>query len=60
MITPYRKIKHGKLTEEIEWLRIINLAVGPARVDLLLTRHAYDVGVTVLRREGTVEIITAK
>lgn len=45
------------LPEEIDWLRIINLAVGQARVDLLLTRHAHDVGVTVLRRVGDVAII---
>jgi glycogen debranching enzyme len=47
------------LPEDIEWLRILNLAVGSARVDLLLTRHSHDVGVTVLRREGDVEIISA-
>ncbi len=29
------------LPEEIEWLRIVNLSVGPAAVDLLLTRHQY-------------------
>ena len=48
------------LPEDIDWLRIVNLSVGPASVDLLLTRHAYDVGVTVLRREGEVEILAAK
>jgi glycogen debranching enzyme len=51
---------HAVLPEEIEWLRILNLAVGSASVDLLLTRHSHDVGVTVLRREGAVEIITAR
>jgi glycogen debranching enzyme len=51
---------HAVLPEEIEWLRILNLAVGSARVDLLLTRHSHDVGVTVLRREGDVEIISSK
>ena len=35
-------------------------SVGSASVDLLLTRHAYDVGVTVLRREGKLEIIESK
>jgi glycogen debranching enzyme len=48
------------LPEEIEWLRILNLEVGPASVDLLLTRHPYDVGVTVLRRDGDVAIVAEK
>jgi glycogen debranching enzyme len=48
------------LPDQIEWLRIDNLSVGHASLDLLLTRHAYDVGVTVLRREGTLEIIIKK
>ena len=51
---------YAVLPEEIDWLRIINLGVGQARVDLLLTRHAYDVGLTVLRRDGTVEIAAVK
>jgi glycogen debranching enzyme len=48
------------LPESIEWLRLTNLSVGTARVDLLLTRHLYDVGVTVLRRDGDVEIVAVK
>ena len=48
------------LPEEIDWLRIVNLAVGEATVDLLLTRHPYDVGIRVLRREGDVTIVTEK
>ena len=51
---------YAVLPEEIDWLRIINLSVGAATVDLLLTRHTFDVGVTVLRRDGAVEIIAAK
>ncbi len=41
-------------------LRIHNLEVAGATVDLLLLRHENDVGVNVLRREGNVEIIVAK
>ncbi len=48
------------LPEEIEWLRILNLPVGDGNVDLLLTHHAYDVGVTVLRREGEITILAEK
>jgi glycogen debranching enzyme len=48
------------LPETIEWLRLGNLSVGSASVDLLLRRHAYDVGVTVLRRDGDVEIVAVQ
>ena len=48
------------LPDEIESLRIVNLTVGDASVDLLLTRYATDVGVTVQRRDGNVEIVVSK
>jgi glycogen debranching enzyme len=48
------------LPQEIDWLRIANLSIGPASIDLLLTRHTYDVGVTVLRREGDIAIVAEK
>jgi glycogen debranching enzyme len=48
------------LPSAIKWLQLSNLAVGSARVDLLLERHPHDVGVTVLRREGDVEILAVK
>jgi glycogen debranching enzyme len=41
-------------------LRIHNLEVSGAMLDLLLIRHEHDVGVTVLRREGDVEIAIVK
>jgi glycogen debranching enzyme len=41
-------------------LRIHNLEVAGATVDLLLVRHENDVGVNVLRREGDLEILVAK
>jgi glycogen debranching enzyme len=41
-------------------VRISNLAVAGATVDLLLVRHEGDVGVNVLRREGDVEVTVAK
>jgi glycogen debranching enzyme len=44
------------LPEAIDWLRIMNLSIGQGSVDLLLTRHAHDVRVSVLRREGDVAI----
>jgi glycogen debranching enzyme len=50
----------GILPAELEWLRIVNLRIVDASVDLLLTRHAHDVGITVLRREGDVEVVAVK
>jgi glycogen debranching enzyme len=38
-------------------VRINNLEVAGATVDLLLVRHEHDVGVKVLRREGDVQIV---
>jgi len=45
------------LPDSIEWMRIANLSIAGSDVDLLLTRHAHDVGVTVLRRDGDLEIV---
>jgi glycogen debranching enzyme len=52
--------RRAMLPASVDWLRLTNLSVGNAKVDLLLTRHAHDVGVEVLRREGQVEILTVK
>ena len=41
-------------------LRIHNLEVAGATVDLLLVRHEHNVSVNVLRREGDVEILVVK
>jgi glycogen debranching enzyme len=41
-------------------LRIHNLEVAGATVDLLLVRHESDVGVNVLRREGDVRVTVVK
>jgi glycogen debranching enzyme len=52
--------RRAMLPEGIDWIRLSNLAVLDAKVDLLVTRHAHDVGIEVLRREGDVEILTVK
>ena len=46
-----RKLRIARLSlrDAATGLRIVNLSVGAGSVDLLLTRHVYDVGVTVLR-----------
>jgi glycogen debranching enzyme len=49
-----------QLPHSLGELRIHNLEVMGATVDLLLVRHAHDVGVNVLRREGNVEVLVSK
>jgi glycogen debranching enzyme len=48
----------AKLPASIDRLHLTNVAIGDARVDLLLDRHAGEVSVTVQRREGNVEIVS--
>ena len=44
----------------LEGLRICDLRVGDASVDLQLRRHPEDVGIQVLRRRGEVEIVARR
>jgi glycogen debranching enzyme len=48
------------LPEHLDWVRVNNLRIGDASLDLLLTRQAHDVGISVLRREGDVEVVAVK
>jgi glycogen debranching enzyme len=48
------------LPKTIDWLQMSNLQVGDARVDLRLERHQYDVGVTVLHRDGHIDVVSVK
>jgi glycogen debranching enzyme len=48
------------LPESLEWIRLTNLRVADASVDLLLTRQTHDVGIRVLRRTGGLEIVAVK
>ena len=59
---PSRRIafRRSVLPEQLDTVRVLDLRVGDARVDLLLTRHPHDVGITVLRRDGDVEIVAVK
>jgi glycogen debranching enzyme len=52
--------RRSMLPEGVDWIRLTNLCVAEARLDLLLTRHAHDVGLEVLRRDGQVEILCVK
>jgi glycogen debranching enzyme len=49
-----------RLPASLGELRIHNLQVAGAVVDLLLVRHENDVGVNVLRREGDVQVTVVK
>ncbi|HEY1377772.1 MAG TPA: amylo-alpha-1,6-glucosidase, partial [Gemmataceae bacterium] len=48
------------LPEFLKALRIRDLRVGRASVDLLLRRHGPDVGLNVLRRDGDVQVVMVK
>jgi glycogen debranching enzyme len=48
------------LPDTLDWIRITNLTIADATLDLQLTRHPFDVSITVLRREGDVEIVSVK
>ena len=49
-----------RLPSFVPELRITNLEVAGASVDLLLVRHGDDVGVNVLRRDGDLSVVVAK
>jgi len=51
---------HPILPDFIDKMQIKNLTVGTASVDLLLRRHDLDVGITVIRRVGKVEVVSVK
>jgi glycogen debranching enzyme len=53
-------LSHAALPSAVDWLRISNLQIGEAAIDLLLTRHPHDIGVTVLQRRGEVEVAAIK
>ena len=59
---PQRQLvfEHALLPDFLPWIRIHNLRIGDATVDLHLERHEFDVGIRVLRRSGEVEIIAVK
>lgn len=50
-------LRHATLPPYLDEVRIRNLRVGNARVDFRLIRHADDVGVSVTRKSGHVEVV---
>ena len=53
-------LRQPVLPEGLGHLRIRNLTVGDARIDLVLKRHGDDVGVHLKGREGEVEVVVVK
>ena len=51
---------HPVLPSMLRELRISRLGVGPASLDVALVRDGDDVGVTINRREGRVNVIVVK
>jgi glycogen debranching enzyme len=52
--------RHCVLPTFLEEVEIFGLRVGDGSVDLRLRRHAEDVGVTVTKKLGRVEVVTVK
>ena len=52
--------RRPELPEGLKTVRIHNLTVGEASLDLVLERHALDVGIHLERREGEVEVSVLK
>jgi glycogen debranching enzyme len=54
------RFRQPALPTAVDWVQIRDLVVGEATVDVLLERHESDVGVNVLRREGTLRTVVEK
>jgi glycogen debranching enzyme len=53
------RFRRPSLPEQINELHLRGLRLGDASVDLLFRRHANDVAVNVVRREGDIEVIVS-
>ena len=54
------RFTRAKLPAFLDEVRINRMRVGRVSLDLLLERHEHDVGITVLRRTGDVQIVAVK
>ncbi len=54
--SPQLCFHHPQLPDYLHRLKITNLRVGDAVLDLVLTRHQHDVGVNVSRKQGDIEV----
>jgi len=53
-------LRYPALPEALPSVRIRNIQVGAATVDLALERRAHTVAIDILRRQGDVEVMTTK
>jgi glycogen debranching enzyme len=53
---PQIRFYHPQLPPYIEWMRIEGLRFGDGVIDLVLRRHANDVGINVEHKEGDIEV----
>ncbi|MFW5955017.1 MAG: glycogen debranching N-terminal domain-containing protein [Guyparkeria sp.] len=53
---PQIRFHHPRLPPYLDWIDIRNLRAGDGRVDIVLRRHANDVSLSVLHKEGNVEV----
>ncbi|HYM53576.1 MAG TPA: amylo-alpha-1,6-glucosidase [Candidatus Dormibacteraeota bacterium] len=54
------RFRHARLPDFLDEVRITGLRVGEASIDMDLARQPNGVGITVLRREGTLEVVSLK
>ncbi len=53
---PQIRFYHPQLPPYLDWMRIKGLCLGNGTIDLVLHRHANDVGINVERKEGDIEV----
>ena len=56
---PELRFNRPRLPEFIRWMKISNLTVGAARVDLLLQRYENNTGIDVIRKDGALDVVAA-
>jgi glycogen debranching enzyme len=54
------RFRHARLPDFLDQVQIEGLRVGDASIDMALHRQPQGVGITVLRREGAVEVLSLK
>lgn len=53
---PQLLFEHPVLPDYLKWVSVRNLQVGNGAVDLMLTRHQYDVSINITRKDGDVDV----
>jgi glycogen debranching enzyme len=53
---PQLQFEHPALPAYLNWVKVSNLHVGDGFVDLMLTRHAYDVSINVTKKTGNIDV----